>query len=102
MDPGQAAFPIQASGGALVSGGEVPTKQGGPVYSPLSGLLVRPMTAGGVSVEMAVNLGLTLPLQRESSHSASSQILNEVLATSLPNPSEFSILDDPMFDSSFD
>ena len=49
VDPGQAAFPIQASGGALVSGGEVSTKQGGPVYSPLSSLLVRPTTAGGVS-----------------------------------------------------
>ena len=105
VDPGQAAFPIQASGGALVSGGEVPTTQGGPVYSPLSSLLVRPMTVGGLSAEMAANLGLTPsvpPPQRESSHSASSQLLNEVLGTSLPIPSEFSILDDPMFDSSFD
>ena len=34
-DPGQAAFPIQASGGALASSGENSVKQGGPVLSPL-------------------------------------------------------------------
>ena len=58
-DPGQAAFPIQASGGALASSGENSVRQGGPVLSPFSGLLVRPTTAGGVSAALAANLGLT-------------------------------------------
>ena len=102
VDPGQAAFPIRASGGALVSDVEVPATERRRVFTSLSPLLVNPMTDGGVSAEMAANLGLSVPLLRESSHSASS-VINEVLAGPLPNPSEFPILDDnPMFDDSFD
>ena len=59
-DPGQAAFPIQASGGALASSGENSVRQGGPVSSPFSGFLVKSTTAGGVSAAVATNLELMI------------------------------------------
>ena len=102
VDPGQAAFPISATGGALVSDVEVPVTERRRVYTSLSPLLVNPMTERGVSAEMAANLGLSVPLLRESSHSASS-VINQVIFEPLPNASEFPILDDnPMFDDTFD
>ena len=60
------------------------------------------MIEGGVSAEVAANLGLSVPLLRESSHSASS-VINQVISEPLPNASDFPILDDnPMFDDTFD
>ena len=66
---------------------EVPVTERRRVYTALSPLLVNSMTEGGVSAEMAANLGLSFPLRRESSAHSASSVINQVIAEPLPNAS---------------
>ena len=101
VDPGQAAFPISATGDALVS--DVETSGRRPVFTAMSPLLVNSTTEGGISAEMATNLGLPHPLRRGSSAHSASSVINQVISEPLPNVGEFPILDDNlMFDDTFD
>ena len=91
VGPGHAAFPISATGDALVSGLETSGR-----------LLVNSTTEGGISGELSSNLDVSRPLRRGSSVHSASTLINEMIAESLPNVDEFPILENLMFDNTFD
>ena len=91
VDPGHAAFPTSATGDALVSGLETSGR-----------LLVNSTTEGGISGELSSNLDVSRPLRRGSSAHSASTLINEMIAESLPNVDEFPILENLMFDNTFD
>ena len=91
VDPGHAAFPISATGDALVSG-----------LGTFVRLLVNSTTEGGISGEMSTNSDVPHPLRRGSSAHSASSVINEVIAESLPNVDEFPILENLMSDNTFD
>ena len=91
VDPGHAAFPTSATGDALVSGLETSGR-----------LLVNSTTEGGISGELSSNLDVSRPLRRGSSVHSASTLINEMIAEPLPNFDEFPILENLMYDNTFD